>query len=130
MMAYKASDGKEYSMSSRMRAHEHDLKLKPAGGEKKDVLKPPQAETGEHEGGDVGEHLKALHEAHGGRHMHVHQSDEAHVTTHHVDEDGQVQGPHEHASMDDLHNHLESVFGGEPGGEQEEEPEAEPAEMG
>lgn len=112
-MAYKASDGKEFSMASRMRAHEHDLKRK-SPDEKTDPLEAPR-EDGQDEGGpgSVHEHLMAMHNEMGGRHMHVHQKDENTVTTHHVDEDGKVQGPHDHANMEQLRAHMDKFLGEE-----------------
>lgn len=72
----------------------------------------------EHEG--VHEHLKALHAEMGGKHMHVHEH-EGGYTTHHVKEDGKVEGPHEHQDREDLKEHMDKVFGDE----EEQEPHKE-----
>lgn len=71
----------------------------------------------EHEHGGVPEHLKALHEEMGGKHFHGHVH-ESGVTTHHIKEDGKVEGPHEHESMDEASDHLKQVMN-----EEEHEPE-------
>lgn len=103
-MAYQASDGKKFSMGSRLRAHEHDLKLK---GAKPDALQPPAPEHDDASGpGSVHEHLMAMHDEMGGAHTHIHHKPEGGHTTHHVTEDGEVQGPHEHATAEELVEHL------------------------
>lgn len=63
----------------------------------------PQHEA---DGGDVHEHLKALHAAHGGKHMHIHH-DGGEYTTHHIDEDGNTYGPHDHENMEALKDHMD-----------------------
>jgi hypothetical protein len=67
----------------------------------------PKQES-EHAGG-APEHLKALHEEMGGKHMHVHQH-EAGYTTHHVKEDGKVEGPHDHENTEELKHHMSKFF--------------------
>lgn len=61
------------------------------------------------EKGGVPEHLQAMHQQMGGKHMHVHSDGFSH-TTHHVGEDGQVQGPHEHPDMEALKDHMSNFF--------------------
>lgn len=82
----------------------------------------PPMET-EHPPGSAGspvhEHLAAMHEEMGGKHMHMHHDGMGgpHIT-HHVGHDGMVQGPHEHASADEAANHARQFFGeDETGGE-------------
>ena len=58
--------------------------------------------------------------AHGGQHMHIHH-DGGLITTHHVGEDGQVRGPHDHEDMESVKNHADEVFG-EGGNEEDGEP--------
>lgn len=71
------------------------------------------------------EMLKQMHAKHGGKHMHIHHDGVTH-TTHHTNEAGEVEGPHEHGTTDDLKNHISQVFDGEDGDEAEEnEPEHE-----
>ncbi len=55
--------------------------------------------------------LQDMQAKHGGTHMHVHQHD-AGITTHHVGEDGEVQGPHEHPDLEALHAHMSQVMPG------------------
>jgi hypothetical protein len=77
--------------------------------------KEPQPEKGEQVATETsgeegpGEMLQALHEKMGGKHMHVHAHD-AGVTTHHVGEDGMVEGPHEHTSMEEAASHIHQVM--------------------
>lgn len=79
-----------------------------------------EREPEEKEGG-VPEHMKAMHEEMGGKHMHVHQGEqEEGYTTHHVGEDGKVEGPHDHQNMEELKSHMGKFF-------DEEEHEHEPS---
>jgi hypothetical protein len=66
----------------------------------------------QHDGGGIEEHLKAIHEkTGGGKHMHVqHHEHDGSYTTHHVTEDGKVEGPHEHANLEELKNHQDKFF--------------------
>lgn len=52
-------------------------------------------------------HLAAKHSE--GKHMHIHQDGEA-LTSHHVDESGDVEGPHEHATPEELQQHVGDVM--------------------
>lgn len=60
---------------------------------------------GDEHGDGVHEHLKALHATMGGKHMHVHHH-EGGITTHHVGEDGKVEGPHDHENTEALKEHM------------------------
>ena len=56
----------------------------------------------------------AGHHAPEGKHTHVMHHDGGHTTHHH---DGAVSGPHEHASSDEMAEHVKNFAdGGEPGG--------------
>ena len=83
------------------------------GAMKPPAMKPPHmaAMPEEHasESGGVPEHLKALHGAMGGKHMHVHSDGFSH-TSHQVGEDGEVQGPHDHENLDALKDHMSQFF--------------------
>jgi hypothetical protein len=46
-----------------------------------------------------------------GTHMHIHDDGFTH-TSHHVKEDGKVEGPHEHSSPEEAGEHVKQVFGG------------------
>lgn len=52
-------------------------------------------------------HIAAKHAD--GKHMHIHHDGVSH-TSHHVDESGQVAGPHEHDSADAVAEHARSFF--------------------
>jgi hypothetical protein len=79
-------------------------------------MEKPMHEKPEGEGG-VPEHLKAMHAEMGGKHMHVHQH-EGGLTSHHVGEDGKVEGPHDHENTEALKEHMGKFFD-----EEEHEPE-------
>lgn len=81
--------------------------MHPAGG------KPPEME--DHGPSSVHEHLSAMHAETGGKHMHIHSPGDGTHTTHHVTEDGQMQGPHEHAGDEELKAHVGSTMGDEGG---------------
>jgi hypothetical protein len=89
-MSGMASGKRSGGISSRMEGHEPEHKA-------------------EHEHDGVHEHLKALHEKMAGKHMHIHQH-EGGYTTHHISEDGKVDGPHEHQNTEELKNHLSKFF--------------------
>jgi hypothetical protein len=58
----------------------------------------------------VHEMLHAMREHHGGGdHMHIHGHDEGY-TTHHLMEDGEVKGPHEHKNMGALKKHVAATM--------------------
>ena len=66
-------------------------------------------ETSEHpHSGHLAMHLHAKHEDGEALHAHKHMDG---VTTHHVGMDGQVQGPHEHASAEEAGEHMKSMLG-------------------
>lgn len=72
----------------------------------------PGAEGSEHHE-EIHQHLRNMHEATGHAHTHVeHHGDGTH-TSHHIDEAGQVSGPHEHDSMEALKDHMEQTCGDE-----------------
>lgn len=55
-------------------------------------------------------HLAATHHP-SGHHMHIHHDGGGSSTSHHAGEDGQVQGPDEHGSTQDLQDHVGQVMG-------------------
>lgn len=67
---------------------------------------------GEEKGGDVKEHLMKMHAKMGGTHSHLHSDGMSHAS-HHVSEDGQHSGPHEHESADAMAEHTKKMHGGE-----------------
>lgn len=86
-----------------------------------------KARPQEHESGDaheeIHEHLRSRHAATGHAHSHVEHHGDGRHTSHHVDEAGEVSGPIEHESDEDLHNHMSQFGGGSPEGDGEEEGE-------
>jgi len=61
----------------------------------------------------IGHALMHLHAKHAdGKAMHIHEHGSGHMT-HHVSDDGQVSGPEEHASPEDLQAHVGQIFAGE-----------------
>jgi hypothetical protein len=54
-------------------------------------------------------HIASRH-AEGGKHMHIHHDGGSHVS-HHAGEDGQAQGPDEHADTEALKQHVGEFFG-------------------
>lgn len=73
-------------------------------------------------------HLTAMHEAHGGKHMHVHSKEDGSHTTHHIDETGEPQGPHHHPDSQSLNDHIAMTMDGG-GGQQMAAPMGAPAPM-
>jgi hypothetical protein len=72
-------------------------------------MEKPMGEKPGGEHGGVPEHLKAMHAEMGGKHMHVHQH-EGGLTSHHVGEDGKVEGPHDHENTEALKEHMGKFF--------------------
>lgn len=72
----------------------------------------------EEEGGVHG-HLKAMHEEMGGKHMHLHHDGEK-ITSHSIDDSGEVHGPDEHNSAEEAKHAMSKFFD-----EESEEPEHE-----
>ncbi len=60
----------------------------------------------------IGHHLMATaaEQEPDGKHMHVHQDGMGNITSHHVGEDGQVQGPHQHQDIEALKDHMHKFF--------------------
>ena len=75
------------------------------------MVKPPEPEVPVGESPHIGHQLmqQASESPEGGKHMHVHH-DGMKYTTHHVGEDGEVQGPHEHGNMEALKDHMAQFF--------------------
>ncbi len=77
-----------------------------------DMGGPPPNTDGMDGGGSspVHEHLSAMHSAMGGKHMHIHSDGSGMHTSHHVGEDGQVQGPHDHDNIESLKAHMDQFL--------------------
>lgn len=79
----------------------------------------PEAAGGENEG-IIHEHLTNMHAQTGHGHSHIeHHLDGTH-TSHHISHEGELSGPHHHASTEEMAEHLKSQL---PEGEAQEEPE-------
>lgn len=81
------------------------------GGAKKAAPKPPAGDDGADgmdngDGGDatsqIHEHLRNMHAATGHAHTHVEHNGDGTHTSHHIDEDGNISGPHDHANLEEL----------------------------
>lgn len=67
---------------------------------------------------DIHEHLRSMHEKTGHAHSHVeHHGDGSH-TSHHIHEDGNIEGPHEHPDTQSMSAKMEEM--GEPEGMSED----------
>ena len=83
------------------------------GGKKNGIaernFKPPMEAEGR-EKSPVHEHLAAMHAKMGGKHMHVHSDGMGPLTSHHIGEDGKMEGPHDHENMEALKDHMSQFF--------------------
>lgn len=102
----KDQAGKFHLNSQRAAASDKNVGFKP--GAATTESKAPPAATG---GNSPHEMLSKLHGESGGKHMHIHSHGMGGHTTHHVGEDGQPGGPDEHASDEELKQHVGSVMG-------------------
>ena len=76
-------------------------------------------EAGESHHAAIHEHLRNMHEMTGKAHSHVEHHGGGKHTSHHVDHEGNVSGPHEHASTEEMAQHMDGMEGGS----EEHEPE-------
>lgn len=51
-------------------------------------------------------HLDNMHKSMGGAHMHVYAGEDGSIRSHHVTKDGEHEGPHDHANLDALKDHM------------------------
>lgn len=109
----KDSSGKFHMNAQRARAADRN-KAEPMKADEPEAVDNPREERAEGEGGDeaVTSHLEAMQGERGGSHMHIHKHEEGY-TTHHVGEDGTVEGPHHHPDEAALHEHIGRTLGGE-----------------
>jgi hypothetical protein len=98
-----------------MMQHERSMQPK-SGGAGLMTRTDPLAQPGEEGEGTepephheaIHEHLRAMHAETGHGHSHIeHHLDGSH-TSHHIDHDGEISGPHHHASAEELVDHLKS----------------------
>lgn len=68
------------------------------------------ASSGDEESDPVHEHLKAIHEHLGGGKLHLAHHDGINLTSHHVGEEGESAGPHDHPDAEALGEHLKQFF--------------------
>ena len=69
----------------------------------------------------IHEHLRAMHEQTGGAHSHVEHHEGGAYTSHHVSKGGEVNGPHEHANLEELKSAFDRFIDEE--GAERDEPE-------
>ena len=55
-------------------------------------------------------HLQAMHEQTGEAHTHVEHHDDGSHTSHHVSKSGEVHGPHDHANIEALKQHMDQFL--------------------
>jgi hypothetical protein len=70
---------------------------------------PPEQHQQAAEGHPIHAGLRAAHAGDGGKHMHV-SHDGFSLQSHHVGEDGQPQGPHDHENLEALKQHMDQFF--------------------
>jgi len=114
-MAHKANDGSLHTNRNMMVQRNRSLESKSKMGENSaDPLLSPVSEPDGDEMGmdntDINDHLANMHEQDGKAHSHViHHGDGTH-TSHHVDENGEVSGPHDHENLQALKDHFDQFL--------------------
>ncbi|MDE2103196.1 MAG: hypothetical protein KGL39_38475 [Patescibacteria group bacterium] len=73
----------------------------------------PEMHKGGEEHADIKAHLERMHTEHGGKHSYVHHHEDGTHTSHHIDDEGNVSGPHEHDDTDALNEHMKGFAGGD-----------------
>lgn len=97
------------------RAHAADrAATKPAPMKPAD--KPAANDTAEPADADpVRSHLESMHARDGGKHMQISRDEMGGYKSHHVGEDGEVEGPHDHANIEELKRTMNHFFDEEAG---------------
>ncbi len=55
--------------------------------------------------------LSAVHQAAGGgKHVMISKHDDGSITSHHIGDTGEVEGPHDHANLEELKQHLQQIL--------------------
>jgi hypothetical protein len=67
----------------------------------------PERDGGEDHHGEIHAHLQSMHEQTGHAHSHVEHHGDGRHTSHHIDEHGEVSGPHDHENLEALKNHFD-----------------------
>jgi hypothetical protein len=80
-------------------------------GPEPEVHQEDPADAGHDGHEEIHEHLASMHAATGHAHSHVEHHGDGKHTSYHVDDAGQVSGPHEHGSLEELHSHMSSLHG-------------------
>ncbi len=62
------------------------------------------------DGSGAAEHLKAYHDAMGGGKAMLIHHDGINTTSHHIGEDGEVSGPHDHANLEELKSSMDQFL--------------------
>lgn len=107
-MFHKSQSGKLHANPQQMKHMERSGKEE----SQKDPGLSDGTESPEAETNDAPSHLEEMHAKMGGKHMHVHQSEDGKITSHHIGEDGMVEGPTEHPDMEAMKAHMDSWGGG------------------
>lgn len=99
------------------------------GGAPKEQEAPhqgPQEEgQGEPHHAEIHQHLQSMHEQTGKAHSHVEHHGDGRHTSHHVHEDGNIEGPHEHPDTESMQAKMQEMGEGGVTGEQNEQPDVE-----
>jgi len=93
------------------------------GGSGEKAAPMPHETEPENAGGDeaIKQHLEERHAETGHAHSHIEHHGDGRHTSHHISEAGEHSGPHEHESLDALHEHMKQIAG--EGDENDGEPE-------
>jgi hypothetical protein len=117
-MAYKSSDGKQFSNRPPMKSHEASLSAK-----KQEPLQSPVAEEGQGPGGEAPEQVAAQHGPATEVHV-MHDHGVGHHSVHSVHPDGHEHHS-EHGSAEEAHDHAKALASGGHG-----EPDGDEGELG
>lgn len=80
-----------------------------AKGDGKPMPGKPESKPETGAGKDIKQHMSEMHAADGGKHYHAHH-DGMSLKSHHVAEDGKVEGPIEHDSPESMGHHAAQFF--------------------
>lgn len=125
-MAFSAKDGSKHTNYSSMKHADakfgaaKPMVTEPEDGEEQAEGEQPELEPHQAE---IHNHLRNMHAQTGEKHSHIeHHGDGSH-TSHYVDEGGEVHGPHDHANMEALKQHMDQFLGEEQHEGEKPEPE-------
>jgi hypothetical protein len=122
---FETPDGKKFTNADTWRQHKASLGARGGAKGGAGVLEPEEEQAGEMQPhhAAIHEHLQNMHAQTGEAHSHVeHHGDGTH-TLHHVDQAGEMHGPHDHENLEELKGHMDKFLDEEgqegEGGEEE-----------